>query len=208
MFKSTDHSVAMVCGFWFASGSDKVMVNKIWSVSLAAGSFCVRDTMFLQNLDDCGRFFVYETLATEYHDRSHLPGSCHCDSVCMSSCNCAVCGCIYICIFVVWIVYLSIYVCVCVRWLSMKYLVRSWKWKFLTKTQTRMTSWGGSSPILIHLLCLYVLLMSFSSLLSPRRAMILWKFEHFSLCDLCLHWSSLYLSPSVFRSGSRWILTS
>lgn len=31
----------------------------------------------------------------------------------------------------------------------MKYLVRSWRWKCSTKTQTRMTSWGGSFLILI-----------------------------------------------------------
>lgn len=43
----------------------------------------------------------------------------------------------------------------------MKYLVRSWKWKYLTKTQTRMTSWGGSLFVFIHLLCLYVLLVPF-----------------------------------------------
>lgn len=46
----------------------------------------------------------------------------------------------------------------------MKYLVRSWKWKCLTKTQTRMTSWGGSLFILIHLLCLFVHVISISAI--------------------------------------------
>lgn len=36
-------------------------------------------------------------------------------------------------------------VCVwCIRSLSMKFLVRSWRWRFMTKTQTRMISWAGT----------------------------------------------------------------
>lgn len=50
----------------------------------------------------------------------------------------------FCCVFVWCLFGAFVYVCVCVRWLSMKCLVRSWKWKCLTKTQTRMTSWGGS----------------------------------------------------------------
>lgn len=47
----------------------------------------------------------------------------------------------------------SLHVLVCVwyiRSLSMKCLVRSWRWRFMTKTQIRMISWAG---IVHSLLC-------------------------------------------------------
>lgn len=63
----------------------------------------------------------------------------------------AICCFIYIYVFIGLVFVLRcVRMCVCVRLLSMKYLVRSWKWKCLTKTQTRMTSWGGSLLILTH----------------------------------------------------------
>lgn len=41
----------------------------------------------------------------------------------------------------------SLHVLMCVwyvRSLSMKCLVKSWRWRFMTKTQTRMISWAGT----------------------------------------------------------------
>lgn len=46
--------------------------------------------------------------------------------------------------------------CVCVwyiRSLSMKCLVKSWRWRSMTKTPTRMISWAGTCQQFIFLLC-------------------------------------------------------